>query len=120
MKIKRRKSDMLYSLYIRRKANWKCEACGKQYEEGAQGLHASHFWGRAAESVRFDDENVSAHCFSCHQKFTANPEMHRQWKIKQLGEERYKILMVRAHTTRKRDDKLQEIIAKELLASLQN
>lgn len=107
-------ADKYFSLFVRFRANWRCEKCGTQYEVGSQGLHASHFWSRRFESTRFDPENVSAHCFSCHTFLGGNPELHRQWKLKQLGQSAYDLLMVRAQTTQKKDRKLTLIICKEL------
>jgi len=57
-KIKIRKADSLFSNYIRRRADWKCEACGKDYLTNKQGLHCSHYWGRGRENTRFDPEIV--------------------------------------------------------------
>jgi hypothetical protein len=113
--IRLRKSDTVYSKYIRKKADYICARCKSQHIGGQQ---ASHFWGRSAESVRFDDENVDCLCGGCHQYLGANPEEFRTWKLKQLGEERYKALMVRAHITGHRDDKMQLIIAQKLLDGL--
>lgn len=107
-------ADSAFSLYIRYRANWKCERCGAQFEVGSQGLHASHFWGRARESTRFDPVNVCAHCHGCHAYLTANPELHRQWKLSQIGQKEYDLLMIRAHQTQKKDRKLAALIYKEL------
>lgn len=114
-KLKLRKSDTLFSQYIRKRANWICARCKSQRIGGQE---ASHFWGRSAESVRFDEENIDCLCSGCHQYLGANPGFFRDWKFKQLGEQRYNALMVRAHTTGHRDDKLQEIRCNVLLKSL--
>ena len=118
MRIKIRKSDQLFSLYVRSKAKWKCEACFKQYDEGSSGLHASHFWGRRHESTRHDPTNTSSHCFSCHQRFTEDPELHREWKLKQLGQKEFDLLRIRANTYQKKDEFMKTLIAKELLKTL--
>ena len=101
MRIKIRKADSEFSKYLREKRKWTCERCGRK-EVG--GMQASHFWGRKAESVRFDEENVDCLCFTCHNYFEMNPHEYVEFKKKRLGEQRYKMLMVRAHTTQKRDD----------------
>lgn len=103
-KIKLRKTDTLYSKYLRKKRKYVCERCFKFYPEGI-GLQVSHFYGRAKESVRFDEENTDIMCAGCHQYFTANPAEYTEWKKKQLGK-RYNVLSVRAFTPKKRDDKL--------------
>lgn len=106
-------ADKYFSLFIRYRANWKCERCGTQYEPGSQGLHASHFWSRGKESTRFDPINVSAHCFSCHTILGGNPELHREWKLKQIGQQQYNLLTVRAQLHQKKDRKLMAIIWKQ-------
>ena len=107
-------ADKYFSLFIRTRDRWTCQRCSTRYEVGSQGLHASHFWSRGRESTRFDQENVVAHCFSCHVELGGNPELHRAWKLKQLGQRRYDALMVRAETRQKKDRKLQAMIAKRL------
>ena len=113
--IKRRPSDILWSQYLRKLKKYICERCGKK-EEG--GMQISHFWGRKAESVRFDGENCDVLCFTCHNYFEQNPADYTAWKKKQLGEKRFKMLMVRAHTLQKKDDKKMLIALKILLKDL--
>jgi hypothetical protein len=107
-------ADKYFSLFIRYRDNWTCQRCLKRYEVGSQGLHCSHFWGRARESTRFDPENASAHCHGCHAFFTANPELHRAWKLNQLGQLAYDLLMIRADSRQKKDRVLTAMIYKAL------
>ena len=102
-KIKISKLDSDFSRYIRSRDGWKCQRCQKQYRPPTNGLHCSHFYGRARKSVRFDLENCCALCHGCHSFFTANPELHRQFFFKRLGEKRYNALMIRANTPKKPD-----------------
>ena len=115
MKIRIYPEDAIFSKYVRTRDKWICQRCGAQHEEGSQGLHCSHFWGRGKWTTRFDDDNCSSICFGCHNYFHANPEEHRKWKLKQLGEKRFKNLMIRANMIGKKDHKLALIIAKKLL-----
>jgi uncharacterized CHY-type Zn-finger protein len=100
-KIKRESPDMWFSLCVRERANWTCQACGKHYEPqytGAglpknQGLHCSHYIGRANYSVRFDPLDADAHCYGCHSKFEQNPHVFKEWKLSQLGMDFYEILI---------------------------
>ena len=108
--IKRRSTDILYSKILRKKRNYTCERCLKR-EEG--GMQVSHFYGRKAETVRFDDENCDCFCAGCHKYFTEMPALYAEWKKKKMGEKAYKILMLRAHQMGKRDDKLMGIILKK-------
>lgn len=104
--IKRRKADILWSQYLRKLRNYTCERCGRKYKEGEglYGLHVSHFYGRANEAVRFNPENTDLLCYGDHQYFTSNPNEYVTWKKKQLGEARFKALMIEANTYKKKDD----------------
>ncbi len=106
MNIRIRKTDALFSFFIRDRDQWTCQRCKTRYPEGARGLHNSHFWGRKNECTRFEPLNCDAFCMGCHKYFESNPELYRAWKLKQLGEEQYKRLIVQANGVCKRDDKL--------------
>jgi len=101
-------ADKAFSLYIRTKAGWKCVRCGR-YAEG-QGIHAAHFHARRKESVRFDEENVDVLCANCHRYFTNHYTEHKEWKIEQLGQDKYDLLALRANT--KGDKSLRPFLAK--------
>ncbi len=106
---KYKKLDDLFSEYIRKRAMAKvggCERCltvknditkedGKILPAWKQ-LQCSHFWGRKRLSVRFDEANCSGLCGSCHLYFTSNPEEHRAWMLKRLGQREYDMLEARA------------------------
>jgi len=93
--------DYWFSMCVRERANWTCESCGKHYEPWVgvkgemanPGLHASHFIGRANYSVRFDPLNVDAHCAYCHRQFEGNPHEFKEWKIAQITQEVYDIVI---------------------------
>lgn len=89
LKLERQKNGLL-----------ECSRCHTKYDpEDCQGLHVSHFWGRAVWTTRLDEENVDFHCHGCHAYFEGRPHEHREWKIKQLGQERYDLLTLRARAT---------------------
>ncbi len=108
-KIKIRRSDTLFREYLLKLRGEVCEKCG---QKGA--VQVSHFYGRRSESVRYDPQNTSLLCFTCHRKFHERPSEYTEWKRKQLGEREYKKLMLRANQYRKRDDKLMVITLKAL------
>ena len=110
--IKRRQSDILYSKYLRKKRNYICEKCGRYFPEGI-GLQVSHFYTRKYESVRFDEENTDILCFTDHMFFEQNPAHYAEWKQKRMTKRAYKTLMVRAHTLKKKDDKLIVLFLKQ-------
>lgn len=92
-KIKIHPADSWFSKCIREAADWTCEAheyCGfntsGKFEEGSQGLHCSHYFGRGGYGTRFAVENCDAHCFACHQKLGSNPDDFTRWKAQKYGE----------------------------------
>ena len=102
MKIKIRKADAEYSRWLRALRGNKCERCGVSGE--VRKLECSHFWGRGNECTRFDEENTDVLCFTDHAYFGANPNEYVEWKKKRMSEQKYKMLMVRANLTCKKDD----------------
>lgn len=100
-----KKADKEFSKFIRGR-DGKCVRCGKTYPEVQ--LQNSHFWGRVKKNVRFDPENCDALCATCHywgdgKRGIIPWEEEKQgeymdFKIKQLGQERYDALRVRAQT----------------------
>lgn len=123
--IKIRPADTLFSNYIRQKAGWRCEYCGKLCKidgEWKWKLEASHYWSRSHENVRFDPRNVHALCFTCHKDLggytrSENGE-YDLWMKKILGQKEYKLLKLEANRTGKKDDKLSILYIKELIKSL--
>ena len=109
-RIKIRRSDKLFREYLLKLRGEISAFSGKRGK-----VQVSHFHGRRHENTRFDEENCDLLTFSEHQYFEENPAAYQEWKLKQLGEKKYKELMVRANTYKKRDDKLQEIILKKLV-----
>jgi len=119
LKIKIRKADAVFSKYIRTRDGWRCVFCQKQFRPPTEGLQNSHFWGRARENTRFDPDNCDALCFSCHQYLGGDGrEEYIAFKKKQLGEDGYKKLKLRAFAYRKKDDKLALLGIQQLLDSL--
>lgn len=119
-KVKIRPADRLMSQYVKKRDKNLCQYNFKCYR-GTPGNQASHFQKRRKESVRFDSQNVDWVCAKCHFFVENDPKGQKvleDWKLKQLGELKYKLLLVRANMYQKKDDKLQIIILKELLKNL--
>lgn len=110
------KADTAFSKYVRTKANWQCVRCGRMAT--GRGLHCAHFYGRRKESVRFDLENVDALCALCHKHFTENYSEHKVWKLAQLGQKKYDLLMLRANTAGEKQRDFQFIYWKQELEKL--
>lgn len=121
-KVKIRPADKLFSQYIRLRDKMLCKYNFKCLR-GTLGSQTSHFQKRRKESVRFDEENGDWTCGKCHFFIENDPTGQRtleEWKKNQLGEKRYKALLVRANQIGKKDDKLNEIILKQLIKNLES
>lgn len=119
-RIKLDKADVVFSEYIRRR-DGACCRCGRQGDGKHRivGLQNSHFFGRKNENTRFDPENCDALCAGCHQFWGSdNREDYRYFKLKQLGEDRFNALQVRANTFQKKDRYMSWLQAKALLKEL--
>ncbi len=117
-KIKLRPADRLFTKYIRLRDNYTCVKCGRAYSpDNCRNLGVSHFYGRANEGTRFDPENCDALCtIPCHQKWGGEGRReYEDWKLNQLGQERFDLLTLRAHTPQKKDDAMNILVIKELL-----
>mgnify|MGYP001579452197 CR=1 FL=1 len=119
-RVKLRKADILFSEYIRRKAGWKCEACGKDYSNNHRGLHCSHYFSRSHESTRYDLDNALALCFYHHNLWGHGEgrDLYKEYMIKRLGQEGFDNLTLRANLYAKRDDFSAEMVLKSMLGEL--
>lgn len=128
IKTKERKTDLKFSRYIRTRDGWQCLACieekgfSKDYSSNKRGLQCSHYWGRGHENTRFDPENCISLCWY-HHNFTWGHGDGRQeytdFMKQRLGERGFDLLDVRAHTRKKRDDKMDELVIKHLIKELE-
>lgn len=123
-KLKRSKADKLFSDYVRLRDAYTCQRCQKKIDPPTPYIQCSHFYGRGGKSTRFDPENAVALCGTigfpggCHGYFQSNPNEHRDFFFKRLGEKRFNALVVRAHTPQKIDEKLIIIWLKQELEKL--
>ncbi len=117
-KVRIRRSDTLFSLYLRKKRGYICEYCGRYFPNG-HGLEVSHFHKRRKETVRFDEENCDILCKRDHQYFESHNTEYEVWKLERLGEQRFNLLMLRANKSGKRDDKWQCLILNQLMKELE-
>jgi 5-methylcytosine-specific restriction endonuclease McrA len=101
VKVKINPLDKVFSEYVRKLSKGYCAKCGGY--RGWQRLQCSHFVGRARKSTRWDEENVVALCFYCHQHFTAYPYEHVKWFTKRIGEDRLDALIARSRIPTKID-----------------
>lgn len=91
------------------------------YEDNKGDLDCSHFQKRGKETTRFDPENADAACKKCHnfiKNAPAGQNTLEEFKLKQLGEKRYNLLLIRANQTGRKDDKLAILYIKQLMKEL--
>jgi len=117
LKIKLRKTDTLFSQYIKRRDGFTCQRCGHIFpSDDARGLHNSHYWSRRHENTRMDADNCIALCFGCHRIWAEEErDDYKAFMIRRLGQRGYDLLEYRHHLYKKRDDKADLIILKEML-----
>jgi transcription elongation factor Elf1 len=115
--IKLRTTDRLWTRYKRIKEKFTCQKCGRAYlSESCANLQVAHFHGRGHENVRFDEQNTLCLCgIPCHRYFDTHKTEFEEFMLKRLGREAYDLLDLRAHIYKKRDDRADMIIIKELL-----
>lgn len=100
------KADKLFSNYIRLRDSYTCVRCHTYYLPPTKAIHNSHYWGRKNKGTRFDPENCDALCYGCHRLWGEDKDSYREFKIKQLGQERFDALERRAKTPTKVDESL--------------
>lgn len=121
-KIKVRKVDKLFSQYIRQRDGhcmyrFKCFGQTQDIKE----LQCSHWQKRRSEGTRFDPDNCDASCKACHNFIENHPEGQRtldEFKLLQLGQQRFNAVLVRSNNYQKKDDILTELYCKQLLKTL--
>lgn len=118
--IKIRPADRLMSDFVKLRDKGLCQYNFKCFR-GTPGTDCSHFQKRRHESIRFDPENLDLACRSCHSFVENHPEGQKtleKWKLKQLGERRYNLLMIRKETYHKKDDVMTIKYIKILISEL--
>ena len=116
------KADKVFSQVIRLRDK-ECKRCHSLVQFNEKGLpithQASHYFGRASESTRFEMDNVDTLCGACHRYWGSDErESYRNFKIKQLGENGFKLLTIQSKTYKKKDRAMEYIKAKVILKDL--
>ena len=88
-----------------------CQRCGKICSR----LEVSHFFPRNNSATRFDPANVEILGFSCHWGNAQGWEFkkqtdYRDFKIRQLGQERYDELVKRSNTLMPREKAIKNLM----------
>jgi hypothetical protein len=75
--------------------------------------------GRRKQSTRLDPENAVSACFGCHRKLEEDPEFHRHFFKKRLGEQRYDALVLRSNIGKAPDKDLVYLWLKQELKKME-
>lgn len=121
-KVKIRKADKLFSLYIRERDGWKCVRCGKQHDKHSKNFGVSHFWSRRHEATRFTPDNIDSMCnIPCHSEWENEKKEGREYynfKLRQLGKTQFDLLEAWHKKTVHKDDAMTLLYIKELMKEL--
>jgi len=124
MKIKLRKTDLLFTKIQRFRFNYTCQKCSRKYDEYARlyNLGVSHYYGRSREATRYDNDNVTLLCnLPCHRLWEGMERGdYTEYMITRLGQKGFEELTARSNTYKKRDDIQTEIILKSKLMEMGN
>jgi hypothetical protein len=123
--VKLRPVDTLYTKYIRLLYNYTCQKCGRYYpsDGNLRNLGVSHFFGRAKESTRFDDDNVTLLCnMPCHQEWEHQKKEgeYKDYMLKRLGQQGFDLLELKSNQTGGKDDAMNKIIINQKIKELEN
>lgn len=122
--IKINTTDKLFSEIVREIGEWCCVRCGRKHEKSNNTCDTSHYWSRSMKSVRWDFSNADILCkLPCHsgrhqsslgweyqkqiggQNGNKEDGSYTRFKKKQLGEKEFNLLLVRAYTPSRVDEK---------------
>ncbi len=99
-----RKLDKVFSRYIRLRdampgGVFRCISCGMT--KPVAKADCGHFHSRRHMATRYDEDNCHAECSYCN-RFSADHLIgYRQNLIRKIGQQRFDLLAVRAHGTKK-------------------
>lgn len=97
--------DKAIADYLKKKRNYICVYCQKKCIPNSKNTTISHYWSKKTHgSVRFEEDNLDiAHWYPCHKYYMESDKQgwYKDYKLKQLGEEKYNLLEVRARTITK-------------------
>lgn len=98
------KLDKVYSKYIRLRdampgGMTRCISCGKI--KPFDKMDCGHFFSRTHMSTRFDEDNTHSECSFCNRFCADHLIGYRENLIKKIGTQRFQLLEVKVHQTKK-------------------
>ncbi len=99
------KADHEWFLYLKLRDKH-CKRCGID-----GNLTPSHFYGRSINALRFHEDNCDIFCIWCHEEWeTEKKGAYKEWKIAQLGQERFDALVERSKTSIKQTEAIRNLM----------
>lgn len=100
-------ADEYFSRWVRLR-DMRCLRCGSRVRLNGKGLPVSHtnshYFGRSSQNTRFEPNNCDTLCYPCHTNWSStNKDEYRDFKIGQLGQRGYDLLLLASNTYRKKD-----------------
>ena len=100
-----KKADKEFSLYIRKRDNYRCVLCGSTKQ-----VQCGHIFSRVAYSTRWDEDNAYAQCAACNIRHEQNSYPFLEWCRKKKGQEAMDELFHKWNQTSKlKDWEIEEI-----------
>ena len=79
-------------------------------------LELVHFHVRTKFNTKYSESNTDVGCIRCHNYFHQHKTKHKAWKLKQLGKQDYKKLLIASQIlVRKSDQRIKETALREWL-----
>lgn len=119
---KQRPTDTYFSTFVKERDR-KCVFKKKCKGYHLKDLQCCHFLGKGAhsEGVRFHPLNADAGCPECHEFIDHTAEgikWHREFKLKQLGEDAYWELVILSNQYKAREDWRDKLNIKRLFETI--
>lgn len=121
MRVKIDKLDTLFSRYIRTRAGGRCQINAPKCRGsvGFKSLDTCHFHGRRKRSVRWNEDNAVAGCFTCHRYLDENPLFAVEFFKNRLGQKKFDLLNIQANMPQKVDRKAVELYLRQKISELE-
>ena len=92
-------ADTIFSTYIRTRAGWNCQRCGKHYEPPTKALHCAHYHSRGHWATRYHADNAISLCYGCHRYIDGHQAVKDELFEEILGKERFSQLLMMKQLT---------------------
>lgn len=107
--------DRIFSLYIRLRDAFpngtiRCISCG-QIKPFAD-FDCGHYFSRTHLGTRWDEDNCNAECKYCNRFRSDHMEGYRRNLITKIGQQRFDLLEVKAHSITKKDEFKMQLLIK--------